>query len=131
MEVDHIEVTPKVLDDKAQQDKKNSGKAAKRKTTFTICLFRHPKDWHAVQELPFEVDEGSGVDLSVVAQMLNIGNNCDVGVWVCPIFLILTHTQVVDPRNFKPYFQYVPQWLEPSDVKDMIEGGIMRVICTK
>lgn len=125
MNIDEVKIEPPKQD--AQRNNKDKNKVVKKKVVFNIHLLRDPKDWHAIRSIPFEVDEGDGVDLSIVTQNLNIGHNCYVSSFIQhPISI--DFFQVVDPRNFRPFFQYVPNWLEGEDLPDLICGGIMRVI---
>ncbi|KAJ3473702.1 hypothetical protein NLI96_g12868 [Meripilus lineatus] len=79
--------------------------------TILVQLLGDRKDWRCLREEVVELCDNGDVDLRLVARLLDIGENC----------------LVIDPRNLRPYYQYVAGKLEAHDLKDLTRKGILKV----
>jgi hypothetical protein len=93
-----------------------------------IRLFPEPRGWRHSHELDYQCEPNGDVNLVALAQQLPVEGVLRVCSQISgrqqsnP-----EHLQVIDPRNFRPFYQYVPGVLKAHDVKSLLENNYLRV----
>jgi len=98
-----------------------------------IRVYSNARDWGHIEEVNFPPASDGSISLATLESGLNVRGRIRVrgqrhilgrnDATSLPSFV-----EVINPKNFRPMFEYTPGVLEAHDLQDLLHDGYVRVI---
>ncbi|KAJ3563726.1 hypothetical protein NP233_g8754 [Leucocoprinus birnbaumii] len=84
-----------------------------RSKRVKIRVFEHPKDWASIAETERALEVRGGLDLHELEGYLGY------------------QVQIIAPRTYRPFFEYVPGYIDADDLVELLHDDYIRVVAKK
>ncbi|RDB29023.1 hypothetical protein Hypma_015650 [Hypsizygus marmoreus] len=82
-----------------------------RKRILLLKLYKNAKDWWPVQEVECACGPEGHLDLKNVREKMGLDGRI----------------RIINPKTFRPVFEYIPGFLHTHDLQDLLENGFLRL----